>query len=500
MSTAKKFAGQTAIYGLSTIISRMIYFVLTPILVGILSAKVYGIFTNMYSYASLLGVLLTFGMETTFFRFLNKYEKARDTIYSNSFLAVGCVSAVFLTGMLLFTTDIATWLKGAKAASVADYAFYLRCFVYILVADALCAVPFAKVRANGRPIRYGMVKLINVVFVVLLNLFFLFVIPYIISHHLPGAHWFSSWYKLHWVGYVFLSNLISSALTFLMLLPEILSVKLKFDLKTFNEMLVYSWPVLVANISYIINENLDKILLDRILPPSVSEQQIGIYGACAKIAIFLSIVVQAFRLGAEPFFFSHAKNKNAGQTYARIMDYFVIMVSLMFVALVANIEILKYFVKAHDPVQRQIYWSGLKCVPLLLFGYVSLGIYMNLSVWYKLSDQTKYGLYISGVGAILTIVVNILFIPSYGYMASAWVSLLAYATMMVLSYIWGQKNYPIPYNLKKNLAYIIISILLVYLSFYVFNRNIIVGNVLLLLFGGGALFFEWKNLKAIFNR
>jgi O-antigen/teichoic acid export membrane protein len=226
---------------------------------------------------------------------------------------------------------------------------------------------------------------------------------------------------------------------------------------------------------------------------------VGIYGMCAKIAIFLSIFVNAFRLGAEPFFFSHAKNKNAGETYARIMNYFVIMVAVICVALVANINILGYIIVGKN-TPGNIYWSGIGVVPPLLFGYLSLGIYMNLSIWYKLSDQTKYGLYISGIGAILTIVLNWIFIPKYSYMASAWISFIAYASMMILSYIWGQKNYPIPYNLKKNLTYIIISGTLVYLSFSVFKRNIFIGNGLLILFGLGAIYAERKELKVIFSR
>jgi len=286
--------------------------------------------------------------------------------------------------------------------------------------------------------------------------------------------------------------------TLFMLLPEPVKFRPKFNKALFTEMMLYSWPVLIANFSFLINENLDKILLGKLLPVKESATQVGIYVACAKISIFLSIFVNAFRLGAEPFFFSQANNKNASQTYARIMNYFVIAVCLIFVALVANIDLLKYFIKGKDATQTALYWSGLRVVPLLLFGYVSLGIYMNLSVWYKLSDQTKYGLYISGIGAIITIVLNVIFIPLYGYMASAWISLAAYASMMILSYIWGQKNYPIPYNLKKNLAYIISSVILVYLSFYVFKRNLFIGNGLLLLYGAAALYFEWKNLKAIF--
>ncbi len=216
--------------------------------------------------------------------------------------------------------------------------------------------------------------------------------------------------------------------------------------------------------------------------------------------MFLIIFVQAFRLGAEPFFFSQAKKQNAGNTYALIMDYFVIAVTVIFIALVANIEIMKGFIKGHGAVQQQLYWSGLKAVPLLLLGYVSLGIYMNLSVWYKLSDQTRYGLYISGVGAILTIVINVVFIPKYSYMASAWASLIAYGSMMLLSYLWGQQNYPIPYNVKKNLAYIVSSVVIVYLSFSVFHRSLLIGNALLVLYTGVAFFAERRQILAILKR
>jgi O-antigen/teichoic acid export membrane protein len=228
------------------------------------------------------------------------------------------------------------------------------------------------------------------------------------------------------------------------------------------------------------------------LPAGISQSQVGIYGACCKIAIFLSIFINAFRLGAEPFFFSHAKNANARQTYATIMNYFVLVITLIFVGLVANIEILKHF------ISNQAYWVGLDVVPVLLFGYVSLGIYMNLSIWYKLSDQTKYGLYISGVGAILTIVLNLIFIPYYSYMASAWVSLTAYTSMMILSYVLGQRNYAIPYHLKQNLFYLTLSIVVVWLSFVYFKRDLIIGNMLFIGFGLIILYLERTQLKKLF--
>ncbi len=494
----KKFAGHTAIYGLSTILSRLLNFVLTPLFVNVYPAKVYGIFTYMYSVASMLNAVLAFGMETTFFRYLNKYEGKKDKVYSNTFLTIAGIAAIFLAFTVLFATDIAIWLQDGKVTtSVTDYVKFVKYFIYILVADALAVIPFAKVRADGRPIRYGLIKTINIIVFVGLNLFFIVIVPQIIKNGWSGSVFIAAWYKPGWVGYVFISNLAASLVTLLLLLPELFKLKLQFDFKLSKEMFLYSVPVLVANMSFIINENVDKFFLGRLLPVGISEQQLGIYGACCKLAIFLSIFVQAFRLGAEPFFFSHAKNKNSGDTYARIMTYFVIAVCTIFIALVANIEILKYFIRAKTEAQQAIYWSGLDVVPILLFGYVSLGIYMNLSIWYKLSDQTKYGLYISGAGAIVTVVLNVIFIPRYSYMAAAWVSVTAYVTMMVLSYLLGQRNYPIPYHLNKILAYIVSSAVFVFLAYYIFNRSLIIGNGLLLLFIATALFIEKKEIKQL---
>eukprot|EP01037_Dinobryon_pediforme_P008326 gene8326-8412_t len=320
----------------------------------------------MYSWTAILTAIISFGMETTFFRYINKNEHDKDMVYCNTFIGIALTCGIFLLVVFSGISGIAFWLNDGNKESLADYIFYIRCLSLVLVIDALCAIPFA---------------------------------------YMP-------------------------------------------------------------NISYIINENLDKIMLGKLLPPTISEQEVGIYGACAKIALFLSLFVQAFRLGAEPFFFT-------------------------------NIEVLKYFIKGHDVIQQNIYWSGLGVVPLLLFGYMSLGIYMNLSVWFKLSDQTKYGLYITGIAAILTVVLNFIFIPKYSYMASAWISFVAYATMMVLAYFWGQKNYPIPYNVKKNVLYILFSGLLVYLSFSVFKRNLIIGNLLLISFVGSTIYFERKNLASM---
>jgi O-antigen/teichoic acid export membrane protein len=494
LSTAKKFAGQTAIYGLTTIVQKLLSSLLTPLYTSAYNPKVYSIFSTMFSYAAVFQVVMAFGMETTFFRYLNKYPDKKAQVFNNTFWAVFMVSVFFLLVTLPFTAAIAAFVKIGDTTTQQEFQLYIKYFIGILVLDAWCAIPFAKLRADGRPVKYGSIKLINIVVTVLLNLLLIVIIPYIIKHNLTGATYFKQWFVSGWVGYAFLSNLIASAVTLLLLLPEFLKLQLRFDRELFKSMLSYSWPVMIAGLSYIVNENLDKILLGKLLPDSISEHEVGIYSACARISIFLSLFNQAFRMGAEPFFFSHAKNKNSGNTYARIMDYFIITMCVMCVGVVANIEILKHYI--NDPS----YWVGLSVVPPLLLGYVSLGIYTNLSIWYKLSDQTKYGLYISGIGAIVTIVLNVVFIPKYSYMASAWISLIAYASMMMMSYVWGQKHYPIPYNLKKNLTYIVSAIIIVFLSFSVFKRNLLVGNVLLVLFAGAALLAERKQLMAILKR
>ncbi|WP_316771063.1 polysaccharide biosynthesis C-terminal domain-containing protein [Pedobacter frigiditerrae] len=493
MSVYKKFLGQTAVYGLSTVFSRLFNFILTPIYTGVYTTSIYGIFTNMYANASIINAILAFGMESTYFRYLNKFEDKKQEVYNNSFLCIAFISTLFLITGLIFSTPIATYLA-TSVSEIADYKQYFNFFLWILYVDAICVIPFAKLRADGRPFKYSIAKFLNIGCFVGFNLIFLFMVPAIIKNDWLGANWFASWYHYQWIGYVFLSNLVASVATLIYLIPEFLKLQFRFDKKLFKNMFSYSWPILVANLSFIINENLDKIVLKELLPPSIANGDVGIYGAVCKIAIFLSIFITAFRLGAEPFFFSHAKHENAKQTYATILKYFVIALVVLFVAIVANIEILKFFIR------KEAYWVGLPAVPYLLLGYVCLGIYMNLSIWYRLSDQTRFGLYISVVGALITIVLNFVLIPKYSYMGSAWVSMLAYFVMMVLSYVLGQKYYPIPYNLKKILTYLIISVVIVFSSFFIFNKNIYIGNGMLLAFVAGIFYFEKNDLMKILKR
>lgn len=495
MSVYKKFLGQTMVYGISTIASRLLNFILTPIFTRSYGASALGVFTKMYAYASMINAILAFGMETTFFRYLNKHEDKKQQVYNNSFLIVAFISTLFLITGLVFTEPITKWLLNNNMSHYQDQRRYVQYFLWLLFSDAICVIPFARIRADGKPFRYSIIKFVNILSYVLLSLFFIYGIPLIIKHDLPGAAFFQSWFRDKWVGYVFIANLVASALTFLLLVPEFLKVQFKFDRDLFKKMLSYSWPVLIANLSFIVNENLDKILLDRY----TTEAEVGIYGAVCKLAIFLSIFNMAFRLGAEPFFFSYAKNENAKVTYAKILEYFVIALSILFVALTANIEILKYFI-SRDAKHLAEYWVGLPAVPYLLVGYVCLGIYMNLSIWYRLSDQTRFGLYISLIGAFITIVFNIILIPKFSYMGSAWVSMATYGTMMIISYILGQKYYPIPYNLKKILSYLIISIILVFSSFFVFHRNIYIGNAMLIAFVAGIAYFEKNDLMKILKK
>jgi len=481
------------VYGISTVFSRLFNFILTPIYTSVYKKGVYGIFTNMYANASLINAVLAFGMESTYFRYLNKFEDKKQEVYNNSFLCIAFVSTLFLLTGLVFANPIAVYLAN-NAAEIADYKKYVSFFLWILFVDAICVIPFAKLRADGRPLKYSVVKFLNIGCFVGFNLIFIFVLPAIIKHNWMGASWLQSWYRHQWIGYVFVANLIASIVTLLALLPEFSKLQLKFDKALFNNMFSYSWPILIANLSFIVNENLDKIVLKDLLPAEIANGEVGIYGAVCKIAMFLSIFITAFRLGAEPFFFSHSKNENAKQTYATILHYFVIALAILFVALTANIEILKYFIRTQE------YWVGLPAVPFLLLGYVFLGIYMNLSIWYRLSDQTKYGLYISIVGAVITIVLNFILIPKFSYMGSAWVSLAAYATMTIISYLLGQKYYPIPYQLKKIITYLFISTILVFSSFFIFNRNIYIGNAMLISFVAGIAYFEKNDLIKILKR
>jgi len=494
VSVIKKFVSDTMIYGLSTIISRMLGFVMTPFYTAKFSTAVYGIFTNLFAIASMLNAVLAFGMETTYFRYLQKVEGDKNKVFDNSFVITIITTIIFLFTVFTFIHPIAIWLS--EGENVVDYVQYVKLFAFIIAVDAIAVIPFAKLRSEGRPIRYGLVKLLNILTFIVINLFLLYWLPKLNSSSDFFKEFSAGWFKEGWLGNVFIANLISSVVTLFLLIPQIITFRFNIDSKLIKDMLTYSFPILIANISFIINENLDKIMFPRLLPGEQGDQDLGVYGAVAKIAVFLNLFVTAFRLGAEPFFFSYSKNENARKTYAMIMQYFVIAMVIVMIGLCANLDWLKNFIKGGE-LAPEAYWSGLFIIPILLFNYVLLGVYMNLSVWYKLSDQTRYGLYISGIGAIITIVLNFLLIPRYSYVGAAISTTCTYLVMVILSYVWGQQNYSIPYNTKKIVAYLFFGLIVSWLAYF---TNFWIGNLVLILFLGIVFYLEKDNLLKILKR
>lgn len=496
MSRIKRFLNDTVIYGLSTIIPRILNFLLTPLYVTKFNPAAFGVFSNLYAWSAMVNAVLAFGMETTYFRYLERVEKKdKSKVFNTSFFITLVASGLFIITTLSFAGPIGNWL-GNGSELTADYIRYVKLFAFILCAEALAVIPFAKLRADGRPMRYAVLKTINIIVVLVSNIFFLVALPYLIKNgSLFWTDLAEGWFIEGWIGYAFISNLIASITTLALLTPEMLSFRLNPDRKLMVSMLSYSFPILIANISFIINEHLDKMLFPKLIPGEDGATELGIYGAISKIAVFLNLFITAFRLGAEPFFFSYAKQENAQKVYAVIMEYFVITMVVVMVGISVNIDWLKYFVGGVG-ANREVYWSGLYIIPILLLNYVLLGVYINLSIWYKLSDQTRYALYISGIGAILTLGLSFILIPLYSYLGAVIVTTVVYIVMVGLSYFWGQRNYPIPYKTVKICTYIFLGTALSWISFQLLDSNFWWGNGLLILFLMGIIQSERKSFKA----
>ncbi|WGD35733.1 oligosaccharide flippase family protein [Olleya sp. YS] len=474
MSVLKKFFKDTIIYGLATVLPRLMNFILVPLHTDKLKTTSYSDNTTFYVYAAFFNVLLTYGMETAFFRFFSKSEE-KDKVFSTTFISLIVTTVVFLIGVLLFNQQLSVWLDIDPK--------YFKLLIGLLVLDTLVVAPFAYLRATGRPIKFASIKIANVMIYVALNFFFLWAIPKF------GMDF--SWYdKTDLVQYIFIANLAASIFTFILLTPYFFKTKLQFSITIFKQLLNYGWPIMVAGLAYVINENFDKWILPHLMDKNIN----GAYSGCYKIAVFMTIFIQAFRLGAEPFFFSHAKEKNAKETYALIMKYFVIAGSLMLVFIIAYLDIFKMLL-----VKDESYWIAIQIVPIVLLANLCLGIYFNLAIWYKLTDKTRYGMYLSIVGAIITIVFNILLIPEIGFIAAAWATLAAYGIMMIISYFLGQKHYPVPYNLKQILVYLGIAIVLSVLALQT-NSNYYLNTVLVLVFLGLIVLFEKKELKQLLKK
>ncbi len=482
MNPLKKLFKQTAIYGLATVLPRMLSFLMLPLYTGILATAGYGKVTVIFAWIAIFNVFLAYGMETAFFRFYNGNED-KEKVVSTSLISILGTTILFAFVALLF--------QGPMADITNIDIVFIRYAIYILIFDALAIIPFAWLRANEKPMKYALIKIGNVVVNLGLNVFFLVFLPKIIEGDPDG--FFSLIYRPDFeISYIFLSNLIASGITLVIMLPLYLDCKYVFDKALWKKMIKYAWPVLVAGIAFTINEVFDKILLERLLPSDVAESETGMYAACYKLGMFMMLFATAFRMGIEPFFFSHAGTENPQKAYAQITDYFVVLGSIILLTVVVFADVLKtVFID-------EAYWEAMSVVPLILLASFFLGIYHNLSVWYKVTDKTRYGALISLIGAIITIGINFIFIPIIGYMASAIATVLAYGSMMVLSYYLGKSHYPVPYNFRKITFYLGISTFFSAIAFYVFDRNLIVGIVLLLLFLGLVYKMENNKLRQIF--
>lgn len=481
MSVFKSLFKQTIIYGLATVLPRMISFLLNPFYVQMLPSRDELANVNIiFAYLIFFNVVLSYGMETAFFRFYNSTDNKKNVI-STSTLSILGTTLSFLVIALLFRNTLSDWSNINVQ--------YITFTIWTLALDALVIVPFSKLRAEKKSAFYAFIKIGNVIVNLLLNVFFLYALPKIISSN-PTSFLNAIYIENFQVGYIFVSGLIASLVTFLVLSPNYFKIKWQFDTILWGKMMRYGLPILVAGIGFAINEHFDKILLDWL---NVPKADIGSYSACYKLGMFMVLFRTAFTLGIEPFFFSQSNQENAQQTYATVTKYFVITGSFIMLFVIVFIDVLKEII-----VGNPIYYDAIKVVPLIVLANFFLGIYTNLSVWYKVIDKTKIGAYISIFGAIITLLLNFWLIPIYSYYGSAIATIVAYGSMMLTSYYLGQKKYPIPYDTKTIGFYIGISILLSALSFYIpqFRESYIFGIVALLVFG----LFIFKNEKQVLLR
>lgn len=463
----------------------MISFLLVMVHTHKLARADYGETTILLSYMVFFNVILSYGMETAFFRFYNS-EQNKKKVIQTATISVFWTSLGFLFLSLFFRNTISNWIT-----IDVKYVIYS---IWILVLDALVIIPFSKLRAEQRPMMYAFIKIGNVIINMILNLFFLLYLPKIAVSN-PDSFIATLYFENFQIGYIFIANLIASLATFVVLSPNYFRLKWKVDIQLWKKMMLYGFPILIAGIAFAINEHLDKIILEFLLPKNTGKSEVGAYAACYKLGLFMVLFATAFRLGIEPFFFSHAKNANAKQTYAVITKFFVIFGSLILLTVIVFADVLKLIM-----IKDESYWEAMKVVPLIILANFFLGIYNNLSVWYKLTDKTKIGAYISIIGAILTLVLNFLLIPKYSYMGSAIGTIAAYGSMMIISYALGNKYYPIPYDMKKIGGYLGISIVFSVVSFYFFRENYLVGIPLILIFTFFIYYSEKETIRSIIKR
>jgi O-antigen/teichoic acid export membrane protein len=455
LNSYKKLASDTVIYGVSSIVGRFLNWLLMPLYVVVFAPDIYGIVTNLYAYVAFFMVFLTYGMETGFFRFASKSSNP-DKVYSTSILSLFFTSLVFILLLVFLKDNIAALLN------YSHHSEYILWLGIILAIDAITAIPFAQLRLKNRPIKFAFIKLVNIGANISFNLFFLLLCPKLATN--PDSIIHTVYSAEIGVGYVFISNLLASLITLIMLLPSMLKSSFIFDKALLYKMLSYSFPILVVGLAGVANQHIDKILIPFLIPVEQNPmEQLGIYGAGVKIAVIMSMFIQAFRYAFEPFFFSQAKGKDDKKMHAEIMKYFVIFGLLIFLGMVFFmdlIRLLKWDAK---------YYESFSIVPVILLANLFFGIYFALSMWYKLTDKTRFGAYIAVGGSVLTITLNFILIPIFGYKGSAFAVLICFFLMMTVSYFLGQKHYPIPYDLKRIGIYFLLATSLFVLSFITTN-------------------------------
>ena len=454
MAGLKSLAKETAIYGLSSIVGRFLNYLLVPLYTAKISAESggYGVITNMYAYTALMLVLLTFGMETTFFRFSNKEGEDPSKVFSATLTAVGTVAVVFVCLVFAFITPL------SSAMGYASHPSFVWVMAVTVAIDAFQCIPFAYLRYKKKAVKFAVLKLLFIVMNILLNLVYFVVLPSLYNSYpdIVGKIYSPEVGP----GYAFYINLFCTAPITFCFYKELKTFRPSYDRKMLGRMLGYSWPILVLGIAGILNQTADKILFPYIYKGGDAHEQLGIYGAASKIAMIMAMITQAFRYAYEPFVFGKSKDKDNKETYALAMKYFVIFTLLAFLVVVGYLDVLKHLIGSD-------YWDGLKVVPIVMAAEIMMGVYFNLSFWYKLIDKTIWGAWFSGAGCLVLIVINVVFVPQYGYMACAWAGFAGYATAMLFSYFVGQKYYPIDYRLGHLAKYIVLAVVVFAMITYV---------------------------------
>lgn len=484
MSTIKRFFKDTIIYGIAAVLPRAINILLVKLHTSTLQSDKYAENTLYFVYAAYINALLTYGMETAFFRFFTK-EKNKGKVISTSFISLLFTTFLFLIFALYYSESLSNFFGFENP-------IYFQILVLVTSFDTLMVLPFSYLRVMNRPIKFTFYKVLNIFIYAILNIYFLVYIPHAIKNEGFIPNFLVEYYTNYpLVIFIFIANLVASLVTFIFLLPTFFKFKFNFDKQLLIKMLKYGLPLMVGSLAFITNENIDKLLIGNL----IGKEQMGIYAACYKIGIFMTLYITAFRLGAEPYFFNQANKVNSKETYAKILTWFTIIGSFFMLFIIVFIDVF-----ANILLGKEEYFQALSIVPIILLANLFLGISYNLSVWYKLTDKTKFGMILSVIAAIITILINIIFIPKIGYMASAWATLLAYSFVVISSYLIGKKYYAVPYPVKKILFYIFISVLFSGLSFLYFRENYFISILMIITFLSYTYFQEKKEIQKIIKK